>query len=46
MKHLKKFEAFSDYTDAIKNIGGKIGSKIGGILGNPSIPEENFFKTR
>ena len=36
MKNLKTFEAFSDYTDAIKNIGGKIGSKIGGILGNPS----------
>jgi len=35
MKHLKKFEAFSDYTNAIKDIGGKIKDKIGSILGNP-----------
>jgi len=36
MKHLQKFEAFSDYTKKIKEIGGKIGDKIGGIFGNPS----------
>ena len=36
MKHLQKFEGFSDYTKKIKEIGGKIGDKIGGIFGNPS----------
>ena len=36
MRHLQKFEAFSDYTKKIKEIGGKIGDKIGGIFGNPS----------
>lgn len=36
MKHLQKFEAFSDYTKNLKEIGGKIGAKIGGIFGNPS----------
>ena len=36
MKHLQKFEGFSDYTKKINEIGGKIGDKIGGIFGNPS----------
>ena len=36
MRHLQKFEAFSDCTKKIKEIGGKIGDKIGGIFGNPS----------
>ena len=36
MKHLQKFEAFSDYTKNLKEIGGKIRDKIGGIFGNPS----------
>jgi hypothetical protein len=29
MKHLKKFEAFSDYTNAIKDAAGKIGRVFG-----------------